>query len=279
MKREQFSSRIREAQTIIIKVGSARLSGSSKEINDFLFSLAADIRELRDKKKNVVLVSSGAIAQGKKILHEFDRQRSSVNSTPARQALAALGQSKLMNLYEGIFSRANIPIAQILFGTLDLEVGKGYENLENTFHQLLQWNILPIVNENDSIAIEELKLGDNDLLSSLVTLLIGGDLLLILTGVDGFMKNGKVVPFMERVEEKDLKEAKGPEGPGTGGMNTKLKAGKILLEAGIPTVILNGKEPHIVRNFFQENRVGTLLASGEKKKLNQKEIKKLFGLK
>lgn len=279
MKREQFSNRIKEAETIVIKVGSARLSGSTKEINDFLFSLSADIRELRDNNKKVVLVSSGAVAQGKKILYDFDIQKSGITSTPARQALAAMGQSKLMNLYEGIFSRANIPIAQILFGTLDLEFGRGYEYLENTFHQLLQWNILPIVNENDSIAIEELKLGDNDLLSALVTLLIGGDLLLILTGVDGFLKKGKLVNFMDKVDEKDLKEAKGPEGPGTGGMNTKLKAGKILLEAGVPTAILNGKEPHMVRTFLNENKVGTLIANGDKRNLKQGEIKRLFGLK
>ena len=139
--------------------------------------------------------------------------------------------------------------------------------------------MLPIVNENDSIATEELKLGDNDILSALVTLLVGGDLLVILTGVDGFLKSEKIVNYMDKVSDSDLNEAKGPEGPGTGGMNTKLKAGRILLEAGVPTVILNGKEPHIIKSLFSENKVGTLLANSEKKSMNTKEIKRLFGLK
>jgi glutamate 5-kinase len=279
MKRETFTNRIQSSKRIIIKVGSARLSGNTSEINDFLFSLAGDIRELRESGKKVILVSSGAIAQGKKLITEFEWIKNTTSSTSAKQALAAMGQSRLMNLYEGIFSRANIPIAQILFGTLDIENPKGYDNLENTFNQLLDWNVLPIVNENDSIATEELKLGDNDILSALVTLLVGGDLLVILTGVDGFLRNGKKVSFMDKVTDLDLLEAKGPEGPGTGGMNTKLKAGKILLEAGIPTVILNGKEMHAIKKIFSENKNGTLLANSEKRNLNSKEIKQLFGLK
>jgi len=279
MKRETFTNRIQSSKRIIIKVGSARLSGNTNEINDFLFSLAGDIRELRESGKKVILVSSGAIAQGKKLIAEFEWIKSTTSSTQAKQALAAMGQSRLMNLYEGIFSRANIPIAQILFGTLDVENTKGYDNLENTFNQLLDWNVLPIVNENDSIATEELKLGDNDILSALVTLLVGGDLLVILTGVDGFLRNGKKVSYMDRVTDLDLLEAKGPEGPGTGGMNTKLKAGKILLDAGIPTVILNGKEMHAIKKLFSENKNGTLLANSEKRNLNGKEIKQLFGLK
>jgi glutamate 5-kinase len=279
MKRETFTKRIQSSERIIIKVGSARLSGNTNEINDFLFSLAGDIRELRESGKKVILVSSGAIAQGKKLITEFEWIKNTTSSTSAKQALAAMGQSRLMNLYEGIFSRANIPIAQILFGTLDVENPKGYDNLENTFNQLLDWNVLPIVNENDSIATEELKLGDNDILSALVTLLVGGDLLVILTGVDGFLRNGKKVSFMDKVTDLDLLEAKGPEGPGTGGMNTKLKAGKILLEAGIPTVILNGKEMHAIKKIFSENKNGTLLANSEKRNLNSKEIKQLFGLK
>ena len=279
MKRETFTNRIQSSKKIIIKVGSARLSGNTNEINDFLFSLAGDIRELRESGKKVILVSSGAIAQGKKLITEFEWIKNTTSSTSAKQALAAMGQSRLMNLYEGIFSRANIPIAQILFGTLDVENPKGYDNLENTFNQLLDWNVLPIVNENDSIATEELKLGDNDILSALVTLLVGGDLLVILTGVDGFLRNGKKVSFMDKVTDLDLLEAKGPEGPGTGGMNTKLKAGKILLEAGIPTVILNGKEMHAIKKIFSENKNGTLLANSEKRNLNSKEIKQLFGLK
>jgi len=278
LNREFFSERLINSKIIVIKVGSARVSGSPFLVNDFLFSLADDIRELRDMGKKIILVSSGAVAQGKIILSRY-LENGKGNSTPEKQALAALGQSQLMHLYESIFSKVNIPIAQILFGTLDIEASSGYENLQNTFRQLLEWNVLPIVNENDSIATEELKLGDNDILSSLVTLLVNGDLLIILTGVDGFLRYGKKVDFMSKITSEDFMEAKGPEGPGTGGMNTKLKAAEKLLFAGIPTAIINGKKRNCIIEFLKHNTVGTLIANDiPKRELSEKEIKKLFDL-
>lgn len=278
MNRVSFSGKIQAAQTIVIKIGSARVSGTQASVNDFLFSLADDVRELRDMGKKVILVSSGAVAQGRSVLSRFEGSEKG-NSTPERQALAALGQSQLMNLYEGIFSKVNIPIAQILFGTLDIVAGSGYENLQNTFRQLLDWNVLPIINENDSIAIEELKLGDNDILSSLVTLLVRADLLVILTGVDGFLRNGKKVELLSEITEKDMQEALGPEGPGTGGMNTKLRAAEKLLMAGIPTAIVNGKRRNCVMELFKHNSIGTLVANSHPKRdLSEKEIKEIFEL-
>lgn len=283
MKRKDFDKYIKDAKKIVIKVGSARVSGDSKEINDFLFSLVGDIRTLKDEGKQVILVSSGAIAQGKKLInsHEFGGKDSHLKdrSLPQKQALAALGQNKLMNLYESFFSKVNISIAQILFGTLDIESKSGYGNLQNTFNQLLSWGILPIVNENDSIATEELKLGDNDMLSALVSLIIQADLLIILTGVNGFHKNGKDIEYMDKISTEDLMHAKGPEGPGTGGMNTKLKASGILLNSGIPTAIINGKEPGSIRKLIIENKLGTLVANTIKPKaLNEDQIRKLFQL-
>lgn len=278
LNREDFTYKLQNARRIVIKVGSARLSGSEFEINDFLFSLADDIRELREAKKQVILVSSGAVAQGRKIISKYISEELGKN-TPERQALAALGQNQLMNLYEGIFSRANIPIAQILFGTLDIQANSGYANLQNTFRQLLEWNVLPIVNENDSIAIEELKLGDNDILSSLVTLITESDLLIILTGVDGFLINDKKQEFLNHITEEDMAHARGPEGPGTGGMNTKLKAAKILLENGIPTAIINGKEKNCISKLLRYNTLGTLIANDKSKKiLTKEEIKAIFEL-
>ncbi|MDX1960894.1 MAG: glutamate 5-kinase [Leptospiraceae bacterium] len=278
MNRIDFSDRIISAKTIVIKVGSARVSGSNSEVNDFLFHLAKDIRELRDKKKNIILVSSGAVAQGKKILNELGIKKKS-SSVPERQALAAMGQSKLMNLYEGIFSKVNIPIAQILFGSTEIGTSTGYRNIQNTFNQLLDWQILPIINENDSTAIEELKLGDNDMLSALVSILIKADLLVILTGVDGFLKNNKLVSHLNEITEKDLSLALGPEGPGTGGMNTKLVAGKILSSVGVLTGIINGKEKGNLNAFLEGKNIGTLISSN-KKKLNVSEMqtRELFKL-
>ncbi|HMV43860.1 MAG TPA: glutamate 5-kinase [Leptospiraceae bacterium] len=277
MKRNDFNTYIKNAQRIVIKVGSARVSGDERQMNDFLYSLVGDIRQLFDDKKEIILVSSGAVAQGKKIMSDHSGKTFDKKTIIERQALAAIGQSRLMSLYETFFSRVNIPISQILFGMLDVKETVGAENLRNTFNQLIGWKILPIVNENDSIATEELKLGDNDILSALVTLLMQADLLIILTGVNGFNRNGKDVSFLQEVSDKDLTFAKGPDGPGTGGMNTKLKAGKLLLSANIPTAIINGKEKHCITSFIQENKRGTLIANGKKpKKIKIEEIQKLF---
>lgn len=279
MIRENYTQRIRSAQRIVIKVGSARVSGDESRINDFLFSLASDIRQLKDEGKQVILVSSGAIAQGKKVL----ASSTTVNLTegkvilPERQALAAIGQSRLMKLYENIFSLVNTNIAQILFGAPQIKDKDSLDNLQNTFHQLLSWGVLPIVNENDSIATEELKLGDNDLLSALVSLIIGADILIILTGVDGFLRDDKRIPFLSEVTDSDLEHAKGPEGPGTGGMNTKLKAAGILSRHGITTAIVNGKEKNCISKLILENQIGTLIGTkGHRYILKPDSIRKII---
>lgn len=278
LQRKKLNEYLRNAKRIVIKVGSARVSGEEKAINDFLFSLVGDIRFLMDEGKEVILVSSGAVAQGVKIASDAsDIKITSKKTLVERQALAAIGQSHLMSLYESFFSRVNIPISQILFGLLDIKEKGGYKNLQNTFRQLLQWRILPIVNENDSIATEELKLGDNDILSALVTLLVEADLLIILTGVDGFLMNEKNVPFLTKITDEDLTHAKGPEGPGTGGMNTKLKAAKILLNANIPTAIINGKEKNSILKLILENKSGTLVSNGKDIiHADEETIKRLF---
>ena len=277
-RRSEFTSALKKAERIVIKVGSARVSGDEHEINDFLFSLVGDIRELRDQGKDIILVSSGAIAQGRKVLSMYRNEKTG-SSVREKQALAAIGQSLLMKMYSHFFSNVNIPIAQILFGSNDLSAESGYSNLKNTFEKLSEWKVLPIINENDSVATEELKLGDNDILSALVAILVKADLLVILTGVDGFQKDGKTVPFLEEITEEDLSFAKGPEGPGTGGMNTKLRAAGILLKAGISTAVISGKEKNCIRNFLNSNTGGTLVSGKmQKKSLSEKEIKKLFGL-
>ncbi len=185
-ERNSLSEKIRIAEKNVIKVGSARLSGLPSEVNDFLFHLVSDIRHLRDLGKKVILVSSGAIARGRLLLSELPSTISSGDSLAENQALAAMGQNRLVNLYDSFFTKVNLSIAQILFGVLDLESKEGYKNLKNTFTQLVEWGILPVVNENDSVATEEVKLGDNDMLSALVSLIVEADLLIILTGVDGF---------------------------------------------------------------------------------------------
>ncbi|TGN18635.1 glutamate 5-kinase [Leptospira idonii] len=277
--RKDYLEKIRSAKTIVIKIGSARVSGESPKINDFLFGLAGDIRALRDQGKEVILVSSGAIAQGKKLYNEIYRKEVNGSVTLSeKQAFAAMGQNRLLNLYDSFFSRVNLPIAQILFGRHDLYEEKHLSNLKNTFRQLLDWGILPIVNENDSIATEEIKIGDNDILSSIVASIVGADLLMILTGVDGFLIEGKKQSLLEEIGEKEESFATGPSGPGTGGMATKLKAAKLLLPFGIITGILNGEIKSSVSRFFQEEDFGTLVANENhsRKTPTEREIQNQF---
>ncbi|GBF49166.1 gamma-glutamyl kinase [Leptospira ryugenii] len=270
---------LKDTKTIVIKIGSARVSTSPEKTNDFLYGLVGEIRALRDQGKKVILVSSGAIAQGKRLYSKI--KLSEPNSQIAlaeKQAFAAMGQNRLMNLYESFFSRVNIPIAQILFGRRDLGEAQNFVNLKNTFQQLLDWGVLPIVNENDSISTEEINLGDNDVLSSIVTATVGAEMLIILTSVDGYLKDGKPVPFLQEIGEAEEKYALGPSGPGTGGMMTKLKAAKYILPFGMKTVILNGERKNIISQFFQDPNIGTLIANP---KINffaptEKEVQKRF---
>jgi glutamate 5-kinase len=275
-----IKEKIQSSKTIVIKVGSARVSGDSRSINDFLYRLAGEIRWLRDLGKNCILVSSGAIAHGKKLYQDsVDSNLPSTLGLSDKQAFAAMGQNKLMNLYESFFSLVNIPIAQILFGKGDLKTDSGYQNLRNTFQKLLDWNILPIVNENDSIATDEINLGDNDFLSAIVAALIGADLLVILTGVDGFLVNGEVIPLVGKIDDEVLKHATGPSGPGTGGMLTKLRAGKILQSFGIPTAICNGNDSTILRRLFSGNLPGTMVlpeTRSEKIEPTPEKLKRYF---
>jgi glutamate 5-kinase len=279
MERSDFTEKIKKAKRIVIKIGSARVSGEAFKINQFLFSLISDIELLREEKKEIILVTSGAVAQGERILNLHTGKNLDTKTISDRQALASIGQSHLMNLYENAFSKINVPISQVLFGMNDIQNDSCAENLKNTFEKLFSWSVLPIVNENDSASIEELKFGDNDILSSLVSLLVEADLLIILTGVDGFLIEDKIVPFLNTIEDSELLHAKGPEGPGTGGMNTKLTAAKILIEQNIPTAIINGKIKFCLREFFTQNKIGTLICNfGDKKKLKIEEIKKIYRL-
>jgi glutamate 5-kinase len=276
MQRTEYSRRLKDAKRIVIKVGSARVSGSESTINDFLFSLVSDIRSLKDEGKEVIVVSSGAIAQGKKILSKTVNSNS-ITTLPEKQGYAAIGQSRLMKLYENFFSKVNITIAQILFGAPQIRERTSLQNLQNTFIQLLSWHVLPIVNENDSIATEELKLGDNDILSALVSIVVNADLLIILTGVDGFLVDDKLVSFLKTVDSGVLEFAKGPDGPGTGGMNTKLKAAGILSRQGIPCAVISGLEKNGVRKLILENQLGTLVGTEvPKKNFSGEDIQKIL---
>jgi len=248
---------VSRTETIIIKIGSARVSAETHQVNDFLFDLIADIRELKEKGKQIIIVSSGAIAQGKKLLKENFQMEKDSSSLPVKQALAAMGQNRLMNLYASFFHHANLSIAQILFGKRDLQEESGILNLKNTFQELLSWGVIPIVNENDSVSTEELNLGDNDTLAGLLAALLEANHLVIVTSVDGFFVQGKKIDTIQEFKDEWEKEALGPSGPGRGGMITKVRTARKLAELGISTSIINGATSRPLRRLFSERNFGT----------------------
>ena len=219
------------------------------------------------KKKQIILVSSGAIAAGSEKLGRLN----SLKTIPEKQAAAAVGQNLLMAQYEKAFGSFGVPVGQVLLTRDAIEDRERYLNSRNTIFQLLKFGVVPIINENDTMATEEIRVGDNDNLGALVSSLMGADLLILLSDVAGFFKNGELILYIEEISKEILDEAKGSASAvGTGGMETKLQAAKIVLNAGIPMVIANHKNEGVITSILEGNEVGTLfgpkLAKMESKK-------------
>ncbi len=251
------------SQRIVIKVGSSTLTHESGAINlSRLDKLAQIIADLLNQKKEVVLVSSGAIAVGVSKLKLSERPK----STQEKQAAAAVGQGELMHLYSKFFSEYGHMVAQILLTKDVVEEDKKRTNVINTFESLIQKGILPIVNENDTVATDEIEFGDNDSLSALVATLIEADLLILLSDIEGLYDqdpkqhpNAKLISLVEKIDETILSKAGGAGSTrGTGGMATKLKAAQIATSAHIDMVIALGSKPEIIEDILQGKDIGTL---------------------
>ncbi len=197
--------------------------------------------------------------------------KSKPKTIPEKQAAAAVGQGILMHMYEKLFSEYGKTAAQILLTSEDMSDRKRFLNARNTFFSLFNQNVIPIVNENDAIAIDEIKFGDNDTLSAMVTTLVDGDLLLILSDIDGLYNvnpkaniNAKLISYVEEITEK-IKCAAGDAGSnlGTGGMITKLKAAEIAVSSGSSMIIANGSIPNIINRIFQGENLGTFFQATE----------------
>jgi glutamate 5-kinase len=253
------------AQTLVVKIGTSSLAGPG--MGQFALSTLASLVEtlstLRSQGHQVVLVSSGAVGIGCRRLDMAERPK----TLAMKQAVAAVGQGRLMRIYDDLFSALNQPIAQVLLTRSDLAQRSRYVNSYRTFRQLLALGVIPIVNENDTVAVEELKFGDNDTLSALVASLIGADWLFILTDVDRIYSadprsnpEAQPISLIEDLDTlKALKGAAGGQGSvwGTGGMVTKLEAAQIATTAGVRTVITNGKQPGNLLRVLQGEAVGT----------------------
>ncbi|PZV09040.1 MAG: glutamate 5-kinase [Leptolyngbya sp.] len=252
-------------QTLVVKIGTSSLTGTST--GQFALSTLAALVEtlctLRQQGHQVVLVSSGAVGIGCRRLNLAERPK----TLAMKQAVAAVGQGRLMRIYDDLFSALNQPIAQVLLTRSDLAQRSRYVNSYRTFRQLLTMGIIPIVNENDTVAVEELKFGDNDTLSALVASLIGAQWLFLLTDVDRLYSadprsNPEAQPIIaiDRLADiQALKAGAGGQGSawGTGGMLTKLEAAQIATTAGVRTVITDGRQPQNVIRAIAGEAVGT----------------------
>lgn len=249
---------------IVIKLGTSTLtSGTPKISPPLLVDLARQIHELRNTGHQVILVSSGAIAAGREKLGYPQLPK----GLPAKQMLAAIGQLRLMAIYEQIFGLYGRTIAQVLLTRADLADRRRYLNARSTLEALLAHGTLPIINENDTVATEEIRVGDNDNLSALVANVVEADLLVLLTDQQGlFTADPRNNPDAKLVQEintpeipQEIWEAAGGSGTklGTGGMVTKLQAADLARRSGTTVVIAQGTEPNVLSRLANGERIGT----------------------
>ncbi len=253
---------------IVIKVGSQLLSEDSGISKAFLSSLSYQISELVKSGKEVVIVSSGAVLAGIKALG-FKRKPFSLKE---KQALSAVGQPYLMSEYRKAFEPFGINVAQILITADDLRSKERFINAKNTLDTLMKLGVVPIVNENDTVSVEEIKIGDNDNLSAHVAVVFGADILIMLTVTSGLydkdpnrFKDAKPIRVVEDIKElKKVCDFKGKTCYGTGGMWTKVEAASKAVKKGIPVVIANGKEKDVVLKILEGEKVGTFFLPQKK---------------
>ena len=259
---------LRSAKRIVVKVGTSTLTHPSGGMN--LHRIEHLVRELIDEAnqgKDILLVSSGAIAAGMNALGLTERPA----SVPARQALAAIGQGALLHIYEKFFHEYGRTMAQVLLTKENAARHHQYMNSRNALLALLGMNVIPVINENDAVAVDEIKIGDNDNLSAVVAALVDADALIILSDIDGvYTANPRTDTSARLISEipeitPEVEHIAGGAGSaqGTGGMQTKIEAAKIAQNAGVTMVIARGDEDGIVRSILHGEEVGTLFPARE----------------
>jgi len=250
---------------IVVKFGTSLLTAGTKRLNpERMASLVNQLSWLKKQGADVVVVSSGAIAAGREKLGLAKK----IGSIPYKQVLASVGQGRLMNIYESLFDKQGITVAQALLTKIDLSNRHGYLNARNTLLALIELNVIPIINENDVVAIDEIrerKFGDNDNLSAMVANLIDADLLIILTDIQGLYTadpnrhpEATLIPVVKKIDTEIEKLVSGStSGLGTGGMITKIEAAKLATVCGVTVVIADGREAGILQEVAAGKDVGT----------------------
>ncbi|MEN8904698.1 MAG: glutamate 5-kinase [Clostridiales bacterium] len=270
---EELRKKLKKLNRIVVKVGTSTITHENGKINfERLDRLTRALSGLANQGKDVVLVTSGAIGVGLGKLNLSEKPR----TTGEKQALAAIGQCELMHIYSRFFSEYSYFVGQMLVTrNVFINDGSGRENIINTFNNLFDKRIIPIVNENDSVSVDEIDFGtthifgDNDTLSVYVAKAINADILILLSDIDGFFDcdpkidgNAKLISVIHEITDNFMKYAGNPGSKrGTGGMATKIEAAKIAIESNIIMAIANGKDPLIINDILNGKDLGSLFVN------------------
>lgn len=265
-----YREMLKNKKRIVVKIGSSSLTHRETGLLNLekVERLARVLTNLHNMGKEVILVSSGAIAVGKKTLG----LKAGELSLSQKQACAAVGQAQLMMTYQKFFSEYNQTIAQILMTKFTVSSEESKTNATNTYLKLLEMGVIPIVNENDTISTYEIQFGDNDRLSAIVTALTNADLLILLSDIDGLYsddpnvnKDAKFIDLVEKLDDAYINMGKSTSGSsvGTGGMSAKLVAAKIATLSGADMVIANASDVNVINDIVQGKQVGTLFLSNK----------------
>ena len=261
---------LKACRRVVIKIGTSTLTYSNGQLNlQRIERLVRELADLHNRGMEVLLVSSGAIGVGATRMGYKKIPR----TMPEKQALAAIGQGALVQLYEKLFSEYNKTVAQVLLTRGDLDERLRYLNATNALLAILELGVIPIINENDTVVVEEIKFGDNDTLSALVASIVDADLLIILSDVDGLYDSdprvNKEAQLQAEVDEITPMMEENSKNRGSsfasGGMLTKLNAARICMAAGIPMIIANGDSDNIIRRVMDGKEIGTLFIPREEK--------------
>ncbi len=268
---DTLRSKLKDKKRVVVKIGSSSLQHPETGDLDYIKMdiLVRELCNIRNQGKDVILVTSGAIACGRKAVN-----LKAATTISQKQACAAIGQARLMTTYQRIFSEYNHQAAQILMTRHTIVADLNRTNAQNTFNELLSMGVIPIVNENDTTSTFELDdvVGDNDTLSAIVTAMTGADLLILLSDIDGLYtddpRKNKNAQFIERVDllsDELIKMGKGSTGSnvGTGGMETKLTAAKIATYSGADMIIANGKDVRIIHRIMEGRSYGTIFKANK----------------
>ena len=266
---------LKKVRRVVIKIGSSVLTDFTTVINFNAFaSLVDQIAWVKNKGWEPVVVSSGAIAIGMRKLG----LKECPHNIPLKQAAAAVGQTGLMENYDRFFKEKNLKVGQVLLTNLIFKDRSLFLNARNTLFTLLELGIIPIINENDSVVVDEIKLGDNDNLATITTNLVEADLLILLTDWDGLFEtdprnnqNARLIPLVKKIDREIEKLASNNKShQGVGGMTTKIIAAKNATKYGIPVIIANGRVHGILESIFEGEKVGTLFLPQKAKLASRK---------